>query len=343
MRIVVIGGSGYLGSRAVSALRSAKDVEVLVAGRSGRDLAVDLARPKTFVALDGADVIVNASSTHAVAPDALAAHCLEHGLVMLEASSDRIAIERLLDAHRGRDAKGALVLGAGIFTGVSNALAAEAVRALPGADEVSIGVSSSPFSGAGAGTIDLMADAMSVPTRTIRGGARVEDPPISPGPELPFLHGARKTIHAPFAEVVMVHASTKVPEVAMYMAPKPAPLRGSFLMLPAMLIRSRFFGAFLRIYFRIVRRLFFRSVVSAVELVARARERASGREHLVQVSVADGMTAGGVAIAATAIAIARRAERPRGTFLVDELVPLGAMIEGMRELSPGTSIEIAGA
>lgn len=142
-KIVVVGGAGYLGSRAVRALRRAPEIEAVVAGRRG-PLVVDLARPETFSALEGADVVVDVSSSHAVAPDALARFCLERGIVMLEASSDRVVIERLLDAHRGAaGCPGALVLGAGIFTGVSNAMAAEAARALPGACAIEIGASSS--------------------------------------------------------------------------------------------------------------------------------------------------------------------------------------------------------
>src|SRR5688572_4018960 len=106
-RIVVVGGSGFLGSRAVRALARADGTEVIVAGRSG-PLAIDLARPETFEALKGADVVVDVTSSHAASPDALATFCLGHGIVMLEASSDRVVVERLLDAHRGKDATGAL-------------------------------------------------------------------------------------------------------------------------------------------------------------------------------------------------------------------------------------------
>lgn len=181
-----------------------------------------------------------------------------------------------------------------------------------------------------------MADALSVPTRTIRGGARVDDPIVARGPVLPFPGGARSTLHVPFAEPVMVHASTKVPDVAMYMAPRPALLRLAFLALPTFLLGTRLFGAFMRIYFRILRRVVLRSVASAVELVVRARS--PEEERVITVRAGDGMDAGGVAIAATALALAET--RPKGTLLVDEVVPFARMIERMRALDPSLDLVV---
>lgn len=337
----MLGGSGFLGSRAARALRRAEGVDVLVAGRRARagvDLVVDLGRPETFSALEGADVVVDASSSHAAAPDGLAAHCLERGLVMLEASSDRIVMERLLDAHRGARAKGALVLGAGIFTGMSNALAAEAARALPGCESIEIGVRSSPFSGAGPGTIDLMVDALSVPARPVEDGRRVDAPTISRGPRLPFVEGASATLHMPFPEPVMVHASTSSPSVSMSIAPVPSLLRLAFLALPLALLRLRAFRSLLRAYFVVVRRLLLRGVASRVGLVARASR--GDEQRVIALSTPDGFEAAGVAMAATALALAWRDERPRGTFLVDELVPFEEMLEGSRALAPEVAFEV---
>ncbi|UJR78306.1 Hypothetical protein I5071_3330 [Sandaracinus amylolyticus] len=335
----MIGGHGFLGSRAVRALRNAKGVEVVSAGRSG-ELVVDLHRPETFAALEGASVVVNASSSHLAPPDALADFCLARGLVLLEASSDRVVVERLLDAYRGRDAHGALVLGAGIFTGISNALAAHASREVGGATSIEIGVTSSPFSGAGGGTIDLMADAVATTTRVVRRGARVDAPPIAPGPSMQFVEGERATVHVAFAEPVMVHASTGADDVAMYMAPSPSWLRRAFLALPIGLVRSRLFGAFFRAYFRFLRRVLLRSVATRVGLVARARRER--REHVAMLSFDDGFDAGGVAIAATALVLARRGGRVAGTFLVDELVPLDVMLSVMRELDAGLRFDARG-
>jgi hypothetical protein len=340
MRIVVIGGRGHLGSRAVATLSREPGVEVVAMSRRTTP-RINLRDPATFAALAGADVIVNVSSSHDAPPDALARHCLDQGLVLIEASSDREVMERLLDAHRGKPAKGALVLGAGIFTGISNALARAAVDAVPGADTVAIGVRSSPFSGAGGGTVDLMADALAVATRSIERGARIETPPVAPGPALPFVEGTYGTLHVPFAEPVMVHASTKVPNVAMYMAPAPSILRLAFLALPLALVRTRLFGGFLRVYFSLLRRFVLKRVSTRVGLLARASHGTT--EKTIALSFDDGFLAGGAAIAATALAITRLPQRPTGTFVVDELVPLAPMLDGVRTLAPSVRIESRGA
>jgi short subunit dehydrogenase-like uncharacterized protein len=336
VKIVVVGGRGFLGRRAVSAL-STSGAEVVVAGRSG-PLVVDLARPETFTALAGADVVVNASSSHAAPPDALVAHCLAEGLVLLEASSDRVVVERLLDRHRGREAKGALVLGAGIFTGVSNALARAAIESLPGATSLELGVETSPFSGAGGGTVDLMADVLALPTASVDGGARVLGPSVAPGPSMPFYDGPRATLHVPFAEPAMIHASTGVPSVRMFMAPRPAFLRLAFLAIPAFLSRTRLFVAFMRAYFSVLRRLVLRTVSTRVGLVAVARRGDDVRS--VALRVEDGFALAGVAIAATALALAERSPRPTGTFVVDELVPLDAMLARARRLAPSLEVVV---
>lgn len=329
-RVVVIGGRGHLGSHAVTALQRAPAVEVVVASRKG-PVAIDLADPRTFAALDGADVVVDASSSHAVRPDALASYCLEHGLTMLEASSDRQVVERLLSTHRGVAARGTLALGGGIFTGVSNALGAHAATRVRAVRSLEIGVRSSPFSGAGGGTVDLMADVLAIPTRSVKDGAPVDGPSVAAGPRLPFFDGEHATLHVPFAEPAMLHASTGARDVAMYMAPSPSLLRIAFLALPLWLASSRAFGAFLRLYFSFLRRVVLRRASSRVGLVARAT--GEDGEHVAVVDVDDGFAAAGAAIAATAIALAGQREPRRGTWLVDELVPLDVMLDGITRLS----------
>jgi short subunit dehydrogenase-like uncharacterized protein len=334
MRIVVVGGSGYLGRLAVRALRSA-GVEVAIAGRRG-PVVVDLARPETFAALEGFDVVVDTSSSHAAAPDALARHCLDRGLVLLEASSDRLVVERLLDRHRGdREARGALVLGAGIFTGLSNLLGAHVAARLPSADRLELGVASSPFSGAGAGTVALMGDALRAPAVHAREGRRQAGPELAAGPELPFVGTTRPTVEMSFPEPSMLLESTKVPEVHLYFAPRPALLRLAFLATPLFVVRSGLFAATMRLVFGLVRRLVLRRVSSRVELVARATR---GSETAIESLVADdGMVAGGVAIAAMAMALAELP--PRGVRLVDEVLTLDDVVRRMRAIEPSVGID----
>jgi NAD(P)-dependent dehydrogenase (short-subunit alcohol dehydrogenase family) len=336
-RIVIVGGAGFLGSRAVASLRGNAGCDVVVAGRRG-PLVVDLHRPDTFSALEGADVVVNASSSHAADPSALASFCLARGLVLLEASSDRVVVEGLL-ARRGGAAAGTLVLGAGIYTGLSNLVVAAAAAACPEVQRVEIGIRSSPFSGAGQGTVDLMIDAMAVPARVVSGGAAVTTPSALPGPVLPFPRGVRRTLTFSFPEVAMLHASTGAADVVLGFAPAPALLWPSFRYLPTWLMTSMLFRRLMGAYFFVLRQLVLRRVSTRVELVGRATGPKGQR--LCSLVADDGMAAGGTAIAAMALALAQRRPAP-GTFTVDEVLTLEDTIAAMRSLSPQLALQVTG-
>ncbi len=338
-RVVVVGGRGFLGSRTVAFLRGVADLEVAVAGRSGPDLVVDAGNPETFAALRAGDVVVNVSSSHAAPPDALVAHCLREGLVMLEASSDRAVVERLLQ-RRKTPAAGTVVLGAGIFTGLSNLVGRAAVEARPGATGLEIGIRSSPFSGAGQGTIDLMVDAMALPARVVRAGVSTTEEAACPGPVLPFPGGARWTLSFSFPEVAMLHASTGVSDVSLGFAPAPSFLWPSFRWLPGWLMRSGLFRKALGAYFVLLRRFVLHGVGSRVELVARSRDP-SGKTSVRGLVAEDGMAVGGAAIAAFALHLARTQPLGRGVVLIDEVVGLDEALAGIRALAPQLTVRLS--
>ncbi len=342
MRIVVVGGTGFLGGRAVDALRRSGACDVRIASRRASGpgtFRLDLQDPSTFSAIDGADVVADVANSSIAPPFGFAEHCLTHGITLLEASSDRPVVEGLHSRFAGATgSKGSIVLGAGIFTGLSNLLGRAAVNALPGnpCTSLEIGVRSSPFSGAGGGTVDLMADALGVETVSYENGSRSLSPAIRSGPPLTFPSGTFRTIHASFAEPSMLHWSLGVPTVHMYMAPKPSILRAAFLVLPSALLGTRFFRAFMRGYFRFLRRVLLRSRAATVELIATARNDAHAAT--VSLTAPDGMTVGGVAIAAMALALADRTPQithpGRAVVCIDEVCTLDDVISRMNTLAP---------
>ena len=298
-------------------------------------MCVDLDRPETFATLDaleGLRVVVDVSSSHRTSPAALARHCLDAGFVFLEASSDRRVVDALL-ALDGSSKPGAVVLGAGIFTGLSNLLAAEAVRRRPDATHLEIGVRSSPFSGGGGGTVDLMADLLTVPSREAVHGALVEGPSVAAGPLLPFPSGEHACLTVAFPEPHMLFRSTSVANVAMSMAPKPAWLRRAFLATPRAILQSRAFSVYLRFVFGCLRRVVLARRPTEVELVARARD-ASGTTLLGLVAE-DGMATGGVAIAAIAELLVGASVR--GVVTVDQTSTLETVCGAMAELDPAST------
>lgn len=317
-RVAVLGGSGFLGSRAVGALRRTK-LAVSVASRRS-EIAVDVRRPETYAALALFDVVVDLSDSVSHPPDELVAWCLARDKIVLEATSEARCVERLHAAHA--DTRGRLVLGGGIFTGVSNLLARDVVRRAGRPEHLTLGIASSPFSGAGKGTIELMLRALEVAAVRYERGERVEEPRVRRLATLDFGGVARPAGTMSLAEPYMLFESTKVPSVDVLFAPKPSMLLASFEALPPALLRRRWFQALLRGYFTVLRRVLLGSVPSAVELVAIAK--GEGDEVRRVVSAADGMEAGGFALAAMTEALVEGPTWTGARFIDDvcELEPI---------------------
>ncbi len=319
-RLVVLGGSGFLGARVVEGLRRA-GLDAAVASRRAK-VAVDVTAPKTFSALEPFAVVVDLTDTVSHPPDALVAWCLERGKTVLEATSEAPCVERLHRAHR--DGPGRLVLGGGIFTGLSNLLA-RAV-AVPGTKRLTLGVASSPFSGAGQGTIELMLRAMALPVVRFESGTRVERHRMERGPVLDFGDRRRPTGAMSLAEPYMLRESTGAPDVAAYFAPKPSVLVRGFLAVPPAVARAGWYQAAMRAYFTVLRRFLLRRVSSAVELVAEA----DGRRRWLHAT--DGMEAAGLALAAMIEAVAPKRDWTGARF-IDDLCALEPIVERVKGLA----------
>lgn len=316
MKVVVIGGTGFLGSRTAAALRRLPECEVSVASRRG-PIRVDLGDPSTFESLIGFDVVVDVADTTTSAPDALAAFCLERGLVLVEASSDREAVERIHQALRSRSGPGAVILGAGIFTGLSNLLGAAAAGR--DARSLDLAIRSSPYSGAGTGTIELMVAAMAVGARAFIDGRATLGPPVARGPRFRFPSGEHPSLQMSLAEPWMLHHSTGVPNVRAFLSPKPTALVYAFLAMPLWLVTARWFRAFFGLYMKVLRRFLLRSVASTVELVAATEHKT------LRLRAADGMAAGAEAVAAIVASL----PAVTGVRFVDEVVTLDAVLQRM--------------
>ena len=167
----------------------------------------------------------------------------------------------------------------------------------PGVKSVTLGIASSPFSGSGKGTIELMLRGMVVPAVRYENGVRIEEPKIRRGPSLDFGGVVRGTGVMSLAEPFMVRASTGAKKVDVLFAPKPGVLVPAFTMIPGWLAKARWFQAFMRGYFTVLRRVILSAVATSVELVAEA----DGVRRWVKTR--DGMEAGGFALAAMAEAM----------------------------------------
>lgn len=338
MRVLVIGGRGHLGSRAVAALARGS-TDVAMAGRSGdSDVQVDITRPETLP-LESFDAVVNCSDSVAAPPDAAIAHCLAEGGTWLECASEPMLVRRLLAQHRGEAATGRVLLGCGIFTGLSNVLAGQAARQVGPGAALQLGIRWSTFSAGGAGMVHLMTHLLDVPTVCVRAGQAVEGPPLEAGPELPFGDRRWGTLHVPFSEAEMLAASTKARNIGVYAALIPSLLRPLFLLTPGWLLRARPVRALLGLQFSVLRRVLLRWKTSPVELSAVAVGQA-GQETRLGVTCRDGMDAAGNLMAAMALGCVER-ELPRGLTLPDEHFELEPLVDAANGLAASTAARLS--
>ena len=188
MRVLVIGGRGFFGSRIVEEVRKLPAAEVAVAGRAG-PLVVDLRDSTTFSAMNGFDYVINCTDSFAAPPDDALAYCLAGGITFLETSADAATIERLVLRFRDAAASttGRSVLGVGLFPGVSNLAARAACVAHGGpVSDLAVGILLNPLSGGGRGLCALMAHAIARPSVYYADGKRAEDAAIGASRSLAF-------------------------------------------------------------------------------------------------------------------------------------------------------------
>ena len=346
MRILVIGGAGFYGARVVAAVKRMADVEVAVAGRSvspGDGAVIDLGDASTFGVLDGYDVVVNASDTVRAPPDALATHCLRHGLTLFDMGADPPTTERLLKLSSD-GARGWVVVGVGIFPGISTVMAQAAADAVATCERIDIGVRLSPLSGAGSGNCALMTEMLGAPSFWYEGGERREAGPVGSPSRLPYLGlGERVSLRVALPDVALVHRTTQAPTVRAAMALVPSFLRFNFALLGALLPRlgplRRPLLALTAWSLRLLRGTLLRSVTSRVELTAIAN-RGAPDEQLRMLAVTDGQegTAAGVA-AMVERWLARPAPPTPGIYTPGELFALDPLVAAARRLAaPGTEI-----
>lgn len=311
-RIAVLGGSGFLGSKVLTALKRAGLDAVSASRRS--EVKVDVTRPQTFDALAPFELVIDLSDTVSAPPDALIAACLARGQTVIECTSEAACVERL---HR-RHPNERLVLGGGIFTGISNLLARSVVEA---SGALTLGISSSPFSGAGKGTIELMLRALEAPTVRYENGERIEASGLRSGPSLDFGGVTRRTVFMSLAEPYMLHTSTGARTVNVVFAPRPGVLVSTFTLMP----RARWFQALMRGYFTLLRRVLLASTASRVELVAEA----GGTRSFVHAS--DGMDAAAWALAAMTERVIAAA--PAKACFIDDVCALRPIVERANQLA----------
>lgn len=224
--IVVIGGTGFFGRHVVERLKRAGH-EVAIAGRPPahglRTVVCDLTDARTFGNLEPFDVIVNLADGVEAPADALVTWAIRNGCRYVECSAFAPFYRRTLqrDLSEASQFGATVVLGAGVFPGMSTALALEAAEELGEPDEVEVSVRLSPLSGAGWASCLMMARMMALPGYEWVDGARVERPSVGKTNEVDFPSGAYGAAVVDLPDVELIRAATGASNVRTRLALTP--------------------------------------------------------------------------------------------------------------------------
>lgn len=337
-RILVIGGKGFYGAKVVAQLATAHDV-VIGSRRpsaSAGELELDLLRPETFAALADVELIVNCSDSVNAAPDAAIAHVLTHGGTWLEMGADPGVIERLLELEHGepgRAAKGTVILGVGVFPGISTVLARAVAELAPACQTIELGIRLSPLSGAGRGNCALMAESLFTPAFRWEQGQRIQSRTAwGPRVTLPYDGVPAVSINLALPDTALIQRATGAPTVVGHFALVPGWLRFNFGALAwfAALLRfmKRPLAWMLELQMALLRAWLLRGVQSRVQLVAVA-DRNTSSERAGSISFEDGQQATAQGVAAAVDAWVHESEHRLGVFGVANYFTLAQITTGL--------------
>jgi len=231
-KTLVIGGFGFYGRRVCAAL-SAQGYEVARGTRNpkGREGAVefDLEEPAHLSRLGAYDAIVNCSDTVNARPDRAITYVLTQGGTWFEMGADPSTTQRLLAIDPGCTARGLVVLGVGVFPGLSTALAKAVYDENPACQSLELGVRVSPLSGAGVGNCALMAESLFVPASRYEAGVRqVTRTAMGATVRLPYGGVLHPSVNFALPDTDLIRAATGVPQIAAYVSVVPSVLRFNF-------------------------------------------------------------------------------------------------------------------
>lgn len=344
-RWLVVGGFGFYGAKVVDALRQrGHEVHIGTRRPSGRPSTrrVDLADPATYLAVHDFDGVVNSSDSVGAPPDAAIDYVLRAGGVWFEMGADAPTLSRLASRASPPDARGTVVLGVGIFPGLSTALARWVAEARPTCHLLELGIRLSPLSGAGAANCALMAESLFVPVSWVEAGAwRQGDRALGIATVLPYDDGTHLSVRFSLPDTALLARTLGVDQIASSMALIPGWLRFNFAVLASLaaLVRRRlprlrgWLASVLTWQLRLLRAVLLRSVESPVQISVLA-DRGLATERSASLRFADGQQATADGVAAALAAFERLDGRPTGLLGLIDLFDLPTLLAEL-SVAPG--------
>ncbi len=140
-RVLIVGGTGRIGSSIAEDLLKYSDVEVTITGRSPisprRNLdsrlrfeTLEISHPKSLeIAIAHADLVIHCAGPFALRDQAVLKTCIAKKVDYLDVSDDRhFTIEALSLSHEAEQAGITAIINTGVFPGISNSLVRESVE-----------------------------------------------------------------------------------------------------------------------------------------------------------------------------------------------------------------------
>lgn len=233
MKVLLIGGSGFIGKHIKKTLKKYNpELHVITGTRSpkaGDEIYFDILNEKLFNSLKNFNFIINCSDTFIASPLSIIDYCLFNNLVFLEITADSNIIEKIL--HQYRNTKqlnykitGSVIIGLGIFPGLSNILAGYLLKNAYTKGSIELGIKTNFFSGAGKSMAKLMVDMIDKNAVYYLEKEKREIQPMTKGTLFPLYKNGipahkYKSLYACFAEAVMLNFSTSASFIACYYIP----------------------------------------------------------------------------------------------------------------------------
>lgn len=335
MKIIVLGGKGFLGRRVVAALEE-RSYTVAVGGRSG-PVVVDVTREETFGGLDDFDVVINCSDTVIASPHQAVEYTLERGKTWIETTADGATLARLADDYRplagdSRSTDGVLVMGMGIFPGLSNVLAKHLSEKVESCRHLELAVRFSPFTGAGPGMCRLISHFLGISPQFVVEGRLREVSPFDPGPDLSFPSGLHSTLAVPFVEPMLLQRSLGLSEISAYLSLQPGWLHeltsAMIWSCPSAILRWSLIRDTAYYYLRFLRGVVLRKRPAHIEMTGVAHS-STGESATGGFEFPDAIRATGAAVAAGVNLLPR--DLSGGGYFPDEVFDLQELLSEMRD------------
>ncbi len=331
MKVLVLGGYGFYGSRVAQTFeRRGHEVHRGTRRRAGRsgEVVVNLLGEGGFDALEGFDAVVNCTDSVNAPPDRAIEAVLRRGGAGFEAGAEGGTVERLMSLPQDTEpARGAAILGVGIFPGWSTLFAAQVAG--PQAQKVDVCIRFSPLSGAGRGNCALMAHSLFVPAVRYEGGQVVVSPTaVGPATDFDFEGQRRPAIGCALPDTHLVQQATNAAEVTTYFALEPSWLRWNFRLLAWVSKALKFLKPLLMVVLTwqlaLVRAWLLRKTPSSVSILAIA-ERGSPQECRAGLHFEDGQQGTADGIVAAVEAWFAAPSQPTGLHRLSDVLTLEAL------------------